>query len=169
MPNGSSHPIRLLGRLRPVQHHPLPYGLVIPDRPHLRAAVRVGVYVRTVDFMLDTGADATTIQPRDAHEMMGDDLFRIDFEHDSGRVGVAGVTAGSSANVVRPAMYSFRTDQGSYYTIDAHAVIAQPVPFEPSEAGNWRRPSTLGRDVMSRFGFRLDYRSSEPVLLDVEP
>ena len=158
----------MFGRLRTVEHGSLPFGMVIPARPYLRASVRVGDYVRTIDFMVDTGADATTLQPRDAIKLMGDDLFRIDFERDPGIIGVAGVTAGASASVVRPAAYSIRTDQGGHYTVNAHVVIAQPVPSEQSDTGNWRRFSTLGRDVISRFGFRLDYRASEPVLLEVD-
>lgn len=168
MSNGSAQTIRMFGRLKPVQHGPLPFGLVIPARPHLRAGVRVGDYVRNLEFMLDTGADATTLQTSDAHELMGDDLFLIDFERDPGLVGVAGVTAGSSASVIRPAVYSIRTDQGGHHIVNAHIVIAQPVPFELSNTGNWRKISTLGRDIMSHFGFRLDYRASEPVLLEVD-
>lgn len=166
MPDRSARTLRMFGRLKPVQHGALPFGLVIPARPHLRADVRVGDYVRNIEFMLDTGADATTLQPRDAIELMGADLFRIDFERDPGLVGVAGVTAGASASVVRPAVFSIRTDQGGHYTVDAHVVIAHPVPFEQSDTGNWRKISTLGRDVISHFGFRLDYRLDPPVWLE---
>lgn len=166
MSNSSAHTIRMFGRLKPIQHGPLPFGLVIPARPYLRAGVRVGDYVRNLEFMLDTGADATTLQPRDAIELMGDDLFLIDFERDPGLVGVAGVTAGSSASVVRPAVYSIRTDQGDHYTVNAYVMIAQPVPFEQSDTGNWRKISTLGRDVMSHFGLHIDYRLEPPAWLE---
>ena len=125
-------------------------------------------YDRNINFILDTGADVTTIQPLDAHQLLGDDLFEIDFDRDLGSVGVAGTATASSLGVVRPAVFSLRTDRGGHISVNAHAVIAQPVPFEVSGVGNWNKPSVLGRDTLSRFGFRLDYRASDPVLLEVD-
>ena len=44
-----------------------------------------------VRFLIDTGADATVLHPRDAYRLLGDELHRIDFERDSRRIAGLGV------------------------------------------------------------------------------
>ena len=117
--------------------------------------------------MLDTGADITILQPRDAHALLKDAVFQIDFEQDETSVNVSGITAAPSLCVIRQASYAVHTDDGREHVIQAPILIAQPIPFEESEAGNWRKVSTLGRDIMSHFGLHLDYRLDPPVWLEV--
>ena len=118
--------------------------------------------------MLDTGADVTILQPSDAHRILRDDLFDIDFAKEETSVNVGGVGTEPARCVLAMTRYSFRTNRGRHFTLDAPILIAEPVPFRESREGNWDRISTLGRDVLYRVGFRLDYRSSQPVLLEVD-
>lgn len=118
--------------------------------------------------MLDTGADVTILQPSDAFLILRDDLFGIDFNHEETSVGVGGVGAGSTRCAVAMTRYAFPTNQGRHFTVDAPILIAEPVPFRESREGNWGRPSTLGRDILYRVGFRLDYRARDPVLLEID-
>lgn len=135
----------------------------------LRISIRFGGRAWRVPFMLDTGADVTILQPRNALLILRDDLFDIDFTNEATTINVGGVGAGSTRCVVAMTRYSFPTDQGRHFAIDAPILIAEPAPFRESREGNWNRPSTLGRDILHRVGFRLDYRVADPVLLEIEP
>ena len=105
------------------------------------------------------------LQPRDAHRLLGDSLFEIDFEQDPMRFSVAGVGLASLSCVSREACYRFRTTRGRHVTILLPILIARPVPGSPSQEGNWGRISTLGRDVLHRLSLRLDYRAEPAVVL----
>ena len=135
----------------------------------LRISIRFGGRAWRVPFMLDTGADVTILQPRNAFLILRDDLFEIDFSDEATSVNVGGVGVGSTRCVVTMTRYSFPTNQGRHFAIDAPILIAEPVPFRESREGNWSRPSTLGRDILHRVGFRLDYRATDPVLLEIDP
>ena len=167
MPSRPSQQSRVSGWLEWDEPKELPYGITIPGRPRLSVNIRIGTRQADVDFMLDTGADITILQPRDAHGLLKSALFAIDFEHDEASVNVSGVAAVPSLCVIRRASYTVHADDERDHVLQAPILIAQPVPFEESEAGNWSKISTLGRDVMSHFALHLDYQSDPPIWLDV--
>lgn len=115
--------------------------------------------------MVDTGADVSILMPTDAHNLLREELFEVDFEHDPSRYDVSGFSAATTRCIVRPARYSFRTDLGLLHTIEAPILIAEPVPFEQSSGGNWNKVSLLGRDLIHRFVLAVDYAGSPPVRL----
>lgn len=135
----------------------------------LHVSIRLGRQAWRVPFMLDTGADISMLQPDDAYRILQDGLFNIDFEDEQTTFDVGGVGAYSTRCALAMTSYSFPTSLGRHFTIEAPILIAEPVPFRESREGNWNRVSTLGRDILHRVGFRLDYRSDEPVLLEIGP
>ncbi len=158
---------RSSGWLQPRELRLLRHGIVLAGRP--MQYVTVGLQDRSwkIPFMLDTGADVTILQPRDAHHVLGAHLFEIDFADSETSLNISGVGVGGTRCSIRTARYSFRTDRGRHYQIDAPILIAEPIPLQVSNEGNWNKISTLGRDILHRVSFRLDYRSEQPVSLEL--
>ena len=109
---------------------------------------------REVSFLIDTGADATVLHPRDARRILARDLYTIDFDADSRRVVGLGVGGGAD-RVVRDATLTLRSVDGESYQMELPILIARPTPAEPGDHGNWRLPSLLGRDFLRHFRFEL--------------
>ena len=109
---------------------------------------------REVSFLIDTGADATVLHPRDARRILARDLYTINFDADSRRVVGLGVGGGAD-RVVRDATLMLRSVDGGTYSMEMPILIARPVPAEPGDHGNWRLPSLLGRDFLRHFRFEL--------------
>ena len=117
--------------------------------PYVRASVylpRLGVGNR-VDFLLDTGADATTLHPRDA-----------------GRLGVyaymLGPTSVSARGIGGPVQYAPEYAFVSFYDSaigdwrDFRTQVYIASPDNQDEAGSL--PSLLGRDILNRCRYTLD-------------
>ena len=107
-----------------------------------------------VRFLIDTGADATVLHPRDAYRLLGDELHRIDFGRDPYHIAGLGV-GGGAERVVRDATLTLRSVDGETYPMEMPILIARPTPAEPGDHGNWRLPSLLGRDFLRHFRFEL--------------
>ena len=153
--------LRVTGIFQPV---PLgdPYEPARTDRPFMPFHVEydTGKERRRheVLFLVDTGADATVLEPRDSYALLGDELFDIDFDNDPWRRTGVGV-GGTARSVTRLARLSTMSDSGLYLGITDPICIAEPVPRVPSgeRAGNWDAPSLLGRDILRFFEIHLDY------------
>lgn len=153
------------GWIEPPLRTRLPSGIVLTGKPMVRVSVRVNDRIWGISFMIDTGADVTIVQPRDAYLLFGASLFNIDFQDRRASFPVVGAGAETFACVTRPATYLFRTTEGRHHAVRAPILVAQPSPSEPSNAGNWTQHSTLGRDVLHRLSLRLDYRAEPAVVL----
>ena len=108
----------------------------------------------SVWFLIDTGADATILHPRDALRILAEDLDVIDFNTDSRRMAGIGV-GGGAQRVARHATYTLRSVDDEMYDLEMPILIARPIPAESGDHGNWRLPSLLGRDFLRHFRFEL--------------
>ena len=131
--------------------------------------IRVGVFLegryRTVPFLIDPGAEATVLHPVDADRILTDGWRAIDFAADARRIRGLG-TGGNADRVVRNATLTLRSVDSESLTIEMPILIAQPMPAEPGEHGNWRLPSLLGRDFLRRFRLELLCGEQRSVLLE---
>lgn len=125
--------------------------------PYVRASVGPNPYSEPTLFLIDTGADITSLGPSDAFEAYGDEYLDIDFETHPGRTEMSGVGKGPVAAVMEWMYLTLFDSAGAYLTIQAPILIFEPSPRYPGRHGNWRMPSLLGRDVLQHFRLLVDY------------
>lgn len=147
-----SNAVRFRGYVHPIRT--LPHAVVSGGTPLIRITLTSHNRSSDVRFLIDTGADATVLHPNDAYRLLGDELYRIDFERDSRRIAGLGV-GGGAERVVRDATLTLRSVDGESYSMEMPILIARPEPAEPGDHGNWRLPSLLGRDFLRHFRFEL--------------
>lgn len=143
-----------------------------PPHPRLRSAraAYVGVDVQVLGehvpakFLIDTGADFTTLGPEDALAALGWSYLELDFADPATRLDLMGVGAGDASATIRDAMLTFTADNGEKMTMSVALAIARPDPATPAAHGNWLMPSLLGRDVLQHFDLRLSYHPPSVVL-----
>lgn len=113
---------------------PYVQGLLVLPRLHIRGYV---------DFLFDTGADATMLHPSDAFTM------GLKYEHLRGNVPMEGV-GGTSRNYRERGFIVFAETNGRLplYRID--------ILIPKSNAKNIFFPSLLGRDIFSRWRINFD-------------
>ena len=144
--------MRFRGFVHPTRSHS--HAIVSGGAPLIRVAVALDNRADDVRFLIDTGTDATVLHPTDAYSILGDDLHRIDFDHDPFRAAGFGV-GGTVDRVVRSATLTLRSEDRRFYPIEMPILIARPTPAEPGDHGNWRLPSLLGRDFLRHFRLEL--------------
>ena len=144
--------MRFRGYVHPIRT--LPHSVVSGGAARIRITLMLQGRSSDIRFLIDTGADATVLHPRDAYRLLGGDLHRIDFGRDSYRVAGLGV-GGDIDRVVRDAMLTLRSVDDEVYAVEMPILIARPTPAEPGDHGNWRLPSLLGRDFLRHFRFEL--------------
>ena len=144
--------MRFGGDVGPIRH--LHHSMVSGGSPLAQIVVALDGRSREVSFLIDTGADATVLHPRDARRILARDLYTINFDADSRRVVGLGVGGGAD-RVVRDATLTLRSVGGEFYQMEMPILIARPAPAEPGDHGNWRLPSLLGRDFLRHFRFEL--------------
>lgn len=125
-------------------------GLVLPHR---------GASFTPVEFVLDTGASASCLHPRDAIERLGFTEDELASLRGAARAeqSFAGIT-GAGVYFVVLASYLLAHDDGRLDVIDGEVRIAQPAP------GNATIPSVLGWDILGQFRIVLDRRTGEVLL-----
>ena len=138
-----------VGAVKPLQH-----SMASGGSPLIQIVVAVEGSSSEVSFLIDTGADATVLHPRDARRILARGLYTIDFAADSRRVVGLGV-GGGAERVARDATLTLRSVVGELYAVEMPILIARPTPAEPGDHGNWRLPSLLGRDFLRHFRFEL--------------
>jgi hypothetical protein len=115
-----------------------------------------------VDFLLDTGADTTSLFPQDALTLVG-----IDWATVNNTVGwpspkpMRGV-AGSGERYPWPVTYAFQHQDGRWQSIDGQIDIVRPSPDTMSVE------SLLGWDVLRHFRVIVDW-SQRQVSLEQSP
>ena len=110
-----------------------------------------------IDFLIDSGSDYSVLNPRDAHELLGDVLFKIDFVNDPTAVGVVGMGQGAVVTIEREVDIALRDEEGERVVLGLDMQIARPEPFRVARTGNWQLPSLLGRDVLEYLDLALSY------------
>ena len=119
-------------------------------RPYVAARVvieRFGVNTR-VPFLLDTGADRTSLHPRSARRA------RVPFDQLGNRQRARGV-GGSSAYFREPAILLFDDDDIRIRGYSLELLIAEP------NRDNERLPSLLGRDVFDCWAIQYDLMNGQ--------
>ena len=140
-------------------HHP-----AAPLAPYI--SVRIGDRddAPSVDFMIDTGSDFTILAPRDAWALLGESYAAIDFARLASDFESIGVGSAGARMIMSPMSLRFTDDAGGYIALTAPVAIAEPVPPQPGEHGNWLMPSLLGRDVLQYFDLQMGYHPPSVVL-----
>ena len=116
--------------------------------------------------MIDTGAEITTLGPRDSLTLLGRSYLTIDFSSIPGTREMIGIGQGSSRSFVTPTELTFFADDGSEIRITLGIAITEPVPPDPGAHGNWQMPSLLGRDVLQHFDLSLSYHPPSVALTE---
>ena len=110
-----------------------------------------------MDALIDTGADWTTLGPRDALTLLGRRYLDIDFDLAQGRVDLAGLGEGDTVAVISPMQIWLREINGDEFSVALQVAICEPSPNMPGLHGNWLIPSLLGRDILTHFDLALSY------------
>ena len=138
-----------------------------PRAPQPLPRVTVGVWITgitfvwtPVEFMIDTGAGATLLHPRDSQYSVG--ISRSDLSDSrrwAGTVTYTGV-GGDVTYFVTPVRYRFQHHDGRLQHIDGTINVA---PVRPD---NRNVPSLLGWDVLSQFEVVMNWTTKTVELRD---
>ena len=134
--------------------------------PYVDVGLGPGGRPQTVPFLIDTGADITTLGPRDALTLLGRAYLSMDFEPGRGRLEMIGVGREIARAVVTSAEATFYDDEGSEIRVTLPLAFAEPIPPDPGPHGNWQMPSLLGRDVLQHFDLSLSYHPPSVALTE---
>ncbi len=115
----------------------------------MSAIADVGLPTRTVNFLIDTGADRTLIAPRAARGLFGDEEYE-DINRSAERVRIGGVGTGASV-VERKLFLVFHPESGSPLLLFRDFWIATELLDEEGQVVNRNMPSLLGRDILNHF------------------
>ena len=118
-----------------------------------------------VQFLIDTGADATILSSLDSWFVMGDRLLSVDFARDPRSVRSRGV-GGDAQAIIRDATLTLRSTDGDLYPVDMPVLIAEPDPAIRTAPPAPLLPSLLGRDFLRRFHLNLACGDPRSVALE---
>ena len=118
----------------------------------------------SVRFLIDTGADFTTVSPQDCIRIFGWSYVELDFSDPAARIEMIGIGSADAGAVVRDALLTAAVDDGEDIKIFTSLGIVRPYPLTPAAHGNWLMPSLLGRDVLQYFDLHLGYHPPSVVL-----
>jgi len=123
--------------------------------PYVRAILHLPAFNRriVIQFLIDTGADATTIHPQDSLRL----LAPAEIKALGGAIPFGGAGAGKSHHPSESELIFMRTN-GTLEAIALRVYIAEP------GAHNMRLESLLGRDVLDRFVMMFDQNQRTVVL-----
>ncbi len=155
--------MQFYGRVDPAQR--FRDGAISGGRAWMYMRVAIPEPGRWTWLLIDTAATTSVLQPRDAAEILGSAFWDIDFSRDPRRIQSVGV-GGVVSRVVRQALLEILSSEDELFRLNLPILIAEPVPSIPSDAGNWRLPSLLGRDFLRHFRLELSYGDAPQVLLE---
>jgi len=136
---------------------------------YFNAVVEAGLWIPTitpepkiVDFVIDTGADRTTLQPVDARNVFDLPLELLENERAWASVTtVSGISQPATCYVV-PARVVFQHVDGRTQDVALRLYVMKPTQH------NRTLPSLLGWDVLRRFELRLNWNRLTVFLLRPE-
>ena len=117
-------------------------------------------------FLVDSGSDITILMPSDAYEILGSDLFNIDFAGADEQIFVSGVgDSGYAAVPFENSRMLLEDEHQTVVEVGTRVWLAEPFPTQPSSGGNWALPSIFGRDAIRPGDFQLSYIESTATLI----
>ncbi len=132
--------------------------------PFVSCRVAVGDDEFDVDFLIDSGSDATTLMLEDAYRLLSDRFFELPFAQDGSGIDIHGV-GGSYRALPFDATLILKDQYDDPILLRQIIWIAEPTPSEPSISGNWEIPSIFGRDAIRPGDFELSYIKGTATLI----
>ena len=115
-------------------------------------------------FLIDSGSDSTVLMPKDAFLLLGEHLYKLNFDDDQAVV-MSGIGDGEFRVLPLDVRARLEDDTDSPLELAAQVWVAEPRPREESEGGNWLEPSIFGRDAIWPGEFHLSYIDSSVSLI----
>ena len=125
--------------------------------PRITLTVLFGAQAKRVPFMIDSGADFTILQYHDMASMFRLEGRGISFEHGPDMISVSGIGHASARCRIQQLGLRLRDSARTPLTITQAVAIAEPPPTSSTQGAQWKLPSLLGRDLLSKFDFNLSY------------
>ena len=111
-----------------------------------------------IEFLIDSGSDITILMPRNAYDVIGDNLFDTNFHGSGERAFIEGVgSSGYHAVPLNRASVSLEDEVQAQIELPIPHWVAEPQPRWASDDGNWALPSIFGRDAIRPGDFQLSY------------
>ena len=128
--------------------------------------VRIAVFLprltsdwKLVEFLVDTGTEATTLHPTDAVYSVGIDQTRLSLPYMWPDTAPSYGIGGAVEDYIELARYRLLHDDGAEQTITGQIRIAQPTMY------NRQFPSLVGWNILQHFRLVVDRRAGEVLLL----
>ena len=150
-----------------VPHGPSPNPL-LPSVDAVYVEVDVILADRSVStrFLIDTGADFTTLGPADSFALFGPDYFRSDFVDRYPQIPMRGVGGDSASATIHEALLTFFAKNGGIIEKRIALGSVRPGPTQLHDYGNSSIPNLLGRDILQHFDLHLSYHPPSVTLTE---
>lgn len=115
---------------------------------------------RTLTMLVDTGADGTVLNVRDAMPMLGRQGYRLLRKSSNTKTSIG--VGGSASYFSIDANIIFQCDDGLFEGYSFQLAVAKPARKGSKKLGTQLRiPSLLGRDILCQFRMVMDYSIHE--------
>ncbi len=139
----------------------------LPPAPFVRVAFSwSGSTMVWISFLVDTGADRTTLHPGDALRI-GFPVTTHPFGDDQAAIEAGAAGGGSIRLTPVEGSLRFRRDDGRSAEFPGRVWLAEPPDRSGAAAGAWNLPSLLGRDFLRSFRVCIDETADPAVSLEL--